>query len=347
MHPGRACSHVTDRPGDPQSRGREGSAPAGSDPEMAPVAAESVLESVCRGWFPCGPQIGPRLAWRLGGTAMWSHRLRQIAAFPALMFAGCVAKIGPTRTDTIDVPRPLDATGTWDLALYVSAGEVTVGAEGDRLVQGTITYNVDGLKPAVTVEGRRVRIFQDAHQVLPLDTRNEWRLQLGRGVPMNLRVVTGGSSDEWDLGGLSLRRMEWVQGAGRATLNFGAPNPEPLERLSVNGGASALTMRGLANANLRLATFTAGVGDVTLVFDGRLSRSAEVKLIGGVASIAIHSGGNPIRLTAPGRAKVLLNSGWSRRGGVYLSPECANASGPQISIDTRLGLSALHLVAGT
>jgi hypothetical protein len=276
---------------------------------------------------------------------MW--RIRWPATVSALVSAACVAQIGPTHTEAIDVARPVDPTGAWDLEMQAGAADVTVESKGDRLVHGTITYNVASLKPAITVQGRRVRIRQDAVGALPIDTRNEWRLQLGRGVPINLKVIAGASTGDWDLGGLSLRRVDWVQGAGRATLTFDAPNPERLDRLTVNGGAAALTVRGLANANLRLAVVNAGVGALTLVFDGQLSRDAEVVVNGGVSAIVIDSGGNPIQLTARGALRALANTTWSKEGGSYFSPEYAGAKGPKISIDARLGLSALQLVAGS
>jgi len=263
------------------------------------------------------------------------------------LLAGCGGEIGPTGTQVIDVPKPAGLTQTWDVELSLGAAQVTVGSKGERLVQGTITYNAAGLRPVVSVKHRRVQIRQDVYGVLPIHTRNEWRLQLGRGVPMNLKVKTGASSDEWDLGGLSLRRLSWAQGAGTARLTFSEPNPERLDRLTITGGAAALIVRGLANANLAVAYVNAGVGAVMLVFDGQLSQDGKVMLNGGVSSIALCSGGNPIRLTAEGRLRAILNTGWSQSGNVYYSPEWASASGPKLTIRARLGLSALELLAGT
>jgi hypothetical protein len=264
----------------------------------------------------------------------------------AAALAGCAGQVGPTRTEVIDVPRPADLSQAWDLELQLGAADSTVRSHAQGLVKGTIAYNVDRLKPVLAVTDRRVIIRQDADGPLPGRTRNEWRLQLGRGVPLRLKVTTGASRDDWDLGGLSLRRLTWIQGAGRAALVFSEPNPEALDQLEIDAGASELSVRGLANANIGSSAFNAGAGLFTLSFDGRLSRDGEVVLNGGGSMIDIHSGGNPIRLTVEGPPGAVESRGWSQAGGLYFSPEWATASGPKLAVRARLGLSALRLIAG-
>lgn len=268
------------------------------------------------------------------------------ALMAAAALAGCAQPIGPARTEVIAVPRPADLSQAWDVELQLGAAESTVGSKADRLMEGTIAYNVARLKPVVAVVGRRVLIRQNADGLLPNNTRNEWRLQFGRGVPMRLKVTTAASHDEWDLGGLSLRRLIWIQGAGYAALTFSEPNPEPLDQLTIHGGAAALTMSGLANANIGSSVFDAGAGVFTLSFDGRLSRDGDVVLNGGGSLIAVHSGGNPIRLTLEGPPGAVESVGWSQSGKLYFSPEWATASGPKLTVRARLGLSALRLMAG-
>ena len=270
-----------------------------------------------------------------------------LAALFALALAGCAGEVGPTQTAIINVPKPDDPSQVWDVELNLGAASVRVDAEGEGLVSGLVEYNVVALAPEVIVTSQRVVIGQDFAGVLPLNTRNDWQLKLGRGVPMNLTVNTGASSGEWELGGLSLRRLGWTQGAAGATLRFGQPNPDTLEHLRISGGAASLTARGLANANARVANVTAGAGALSLYFDGSLREDMDVVLDGGVSSIAIYSGGNPIEIKFEGPLKAIDNRGWAEIDDeTYRSPEWVDGGRPKITIRARLGVAALTLVAG-
>jgi len=164
---------------------------------------------------------------------------------------------------------------------------------------------------------------------------------------MNLSVNTGASSGEWELGGLSLRRMGWTQGAADAMLKFSQPNPDTMEHLRINGGAASVTARGLANTSARTANVTAGAGAMSLYFDGVLREDMEVILDGGVSSIAIYSGGNPIELKSESPLAAIDNRGWTKVDDeTYRSPEWGDGGRPKITIRARLGVAALTLVAG-
>jgi hypothetical protein len=258
---------------------------------------------------------------------------------------GCAGQVGQTKTATINIPKPGDSSQTWDVEINLGAASATIGSSGESLLQGAIEYNVDSLEPKVTTGERRVQVSQEFQGVLPVNSRNDWKLQFGRGVPLNLAVNTGASSGTWELGGLSLKRLAWVQGAADATLKFSEANPERLDSFTINGGAASLTVRGLANANIRTANITAGAGAVTLYFDGALSQDGEIILDGGVSVVTIYSGNNPIELTSEGGLSNVDNTGWDQSGDTYTTPEWTGSS-PKITIRARLGVAALQLIAG-
>ena len=269
-----------------------------------------------------------------------------VATLVLVLLSGCAGQVGQTQTENIHVPRPADPTRAWDIELNLGSASVSVGSRAEALVQGTIEYNVDSLKPYVTIGERSVKIGQDPQGVLPLNTRNDWRLQLGRGARINLAVNTGASSGEWELGGLSLQSLKWTQGAADATLSFSEPNPEPMESFTVNGGAASMTIRGLANANIDVGNITAGAGALTLVFDGQLTADADITIDGGVSAVTIYSGGNPIQLIAEGALKAVDNKGWTQSDKNYYSPEWSIASTPVIKLHARLGVATLQLIEG-
>src|SRR4029453_989962 len=117
------------------------------------------------------------------------------------------------------------------------------------------------------------------------------------GVPMNLTVNTGASKGTWELGGLSLRSLNWRQGAAKATVLFSESNPEGMSNFRFDVGAGNATMRGLGNANFNSGHGTVGAGNLTLYFDGELSHDVSLTLEGGAAAITIYTGGNPVRVT--------------------------------------------------
>ena len=67
-------------------------------------------------------------------------------------------KAGPTVTDTINVPLPVDSTQSVALSLKFGAGILKLVPGSSTLVSGTATYNVTDFKPTVTVAGSTVSI---------------------------------------------------------------------------------------------------------------------------------------------------------------------------------------------
>jgi hypothetical protein len=111
-------------------------------------------------------------------------------------------QVGPEVTEDINVTQPGAAGDVAKLTLDFGAGELFI-APGSQsaLVEGTATFNVDDLRPEVTVEGNDVRIETGDWEInsipkLSDDFKNEWNLKLGN-VPMDLgstRAPTRASS---------------------------------------------------------------------------------------------------------------------------------------------------------
>jgi hypothetical protein len=257
--------------------------------------------------------------------------------------SGCL-RTGPLQTEEIRIGRPRDAS-LWKLHFQIDTADAVVDSEDGDLVSGAVTYNVATLRPVVESRLGETRVRQRALGTLPRDARNEWRLHLGRGVPLDVSVMTGQSQLTWDLSGASIRGLSWTQGGGRAALAFDTPNPVEMEGFAINVGAAALSIRGLANARLKEGRIVAGVGDVSLTCDGRLERESTIVLVADLASVTIRSGGNAVRVTSTGPVKTEAER-WSRDGQTYCSPECASASGPKLTIVVLPGIGVVHLKTG-
>jgi hypothetical protein len=256
-------------------------------------------------------------------------------------------KTGPAQTEKINVPMPADKSKVMDVEIAPAAANVTVKNNGESLVQGTVTYNVDVLKPVVTTSASKVTVrVGDVNGSLPRDIQNDWNLALGPGQPMNLTINTGASRGEWDLGGLALRNLAWHQGAADSTLNFSAANTEDMADFRFDTGAARFTARGLGNANFANGLGTFGAGEVILTFDGELSRDMNLTLDGGLAKLTIYSGGNPVRVTVSGAMHSTDAAGWTQDGKDYTSPEWANAGGSRINVNVKIGAGSVVLKTG-
>lgn len=285
-----------------------------------------------------------------------SIMMAALAGFTALSMAGCGynvsvnrAPLGPTKTQEIDVPMPDAKDQVWDVQLDPAVGEVAVTSSGESLVQGTIAYNTDMLKPEVAVGENSVRIRQS----VPTDVsfgpgvKNEWDIQLGPGQPMNLRIHTGATRGTYELGGLSLRTAEFALGATDTSISFRKPNPETVTDFTLTGGAATVIVTGLGNLNIRRGSITAGAGAFRLSFGGELRQDAEISLEGGVSTFDIDSAGNPVQVIADkqGLSTIHSSAGWTQNGNTYSSPEMAGASGPKIVIRVNVGLGTVNLLS--
>lgn len=112
-------------------------------------------------------------------------------------------------------------------------------------------------------------------------------LGLGRSVPVSLRVKSGASESELQLGGIPLRSVTIETGASETRLEFDRPNPAEMEELILKAGVADFRAEGLGNARFRTLEFRGGVGDVVLDFDGRWDRDATARVSMGLGSLTL------------------------------------------------------------
>jgi hypothetical protein len=253
---------------------------------------------------------------------------------------------GPMQTEPVNVPMPSDKSQLWDVELSPGAATVTVNPGDAGLVQGTIDYNVPEYKPTVTTSGNRVRVqVEDIKGIPPNGVKNDWKLSLGRGVPINLTVNTGASKGTWELGGLSLRNLTWRQGAADAEVRFSESNPETMGNLRFELGAGSATVRGLGNANIDNGFVSVGAANLTLYFDGELSEDVYLTIEGGAATVTIYSGGNPVRVQVD-NAMSSVKTDWTKSGDEYTSPDWNEGAASKINIIMRIGVGTVNLKSG-
>lgn len=249
---------------------------------------------------------------------------------------------GPDLTEEINVPYP--DSNEINLKLSFGAGELTLNPGANVLVDGTATYNYAELKPEVITDGGdiEVRVGNEDFNILPNlnDLKNEWDLKLG-DQPMNLSIDSGAYDGTFELGGLSLTRLDINDGASNVELSFSEPNPVEMSTFTYNTGASDVKITGLANANFSLLDFSAGAGDYTLDFSGELQRDASIKIESGLSNliIIVPEGVSAVVTVDSGLSNVNASSGWERSGEDYIQ----KGEGPTLTFVIEMGAGNLTL----
>jgi hypothetical protein len=255
-------------------------------------------------------------------------------------------KTGPTVTDTINVPLLADSQAIADVTLEYGAGNLTLqpGAKG-ALVDGIATYNVPDFKPTVTIESDNIRIKQGdldftGIPTINRDIVNDWKLSLGNS-PMSLVIKAGAYQGDFELGGLSIERLEITDGAATVNVNFSTPNQIQMSSLLYTTGASQVTVKGLANANTTDMTFRSGAGEYILDFSGELQNNMDVSIESGVSSITVVvPKGVSAQLTSDSNlVSINTSGGWQQNGNIYE----LQGSGYTITIHAKVGAGSVEL----
>lgn len=164
-----------------------------------------------------------------------------------LLLTGCEFDdrvAGPAVSD----PVSIDA-GTADRAnveLSIRAGELRVSGGANKLMEGTLEYNVPSWKPEV------ISSHNGTHATITLrqpDTganfghsRNTWDLQLANKVLLDLIVNCGAGQARLDLGDVELRNLQVHIGVGQVDLDL-TGKPKHDYEVSINGGIGQANVR--------------------------------------------------------------------------------------------------------
>ena len=263
-------------------------------------------------------------------------RIRSVVAILLLigLLAACTApeNTGATQTEQVRVPTPADTTQEQAIELKINAGELDLAPGNEGLLQGTIEYNLDRLKPVINSSGNHTEV-RNGDMTPTNNAKNTWNLQIGQGVPLNLDISTGAGSGTAELGGLTLHSLKWTNGAGDETLQFSKPNQGSLNTFTLEHEAGKVNVRGLGNAQAVSAVFKVAAGGLTIYADGALTTDSTITINSTVAGVTIFSAGTPVRVTAKQEVGSLDAGSWAAVNGGYESPEWAKATGPKMTIN--------------
>lgn len=257
---------------------------------------------------------------------------------------------GDAATDVIEIEYPENSNPVLELSTPVS-GKLEVYPGGDKLVEGTIIYDIPEWKPYIHQGSDMIRIEQDeswlhTHWDNP---KNDWSLNLGKTKPFQLRVKSGVSRSKLSLGGVPLTRVNVSSGVGSCKVWFDEENSESMQLLKVEAGVGQTEIDNILNAKPHEVKVNGGVGELLVSFTGKAPENdVHVRLNGGV-------GGINLSISEDVSAVIRVNglTGVDLRGKVYsrsrsfgsgvYETEAYTPDGPSLDIRVSLGLGGLTI----
>lgn len=252
-----------------------------------------------------------------------------------------------TVSQAISVPLPVDKSTPSNVTIQFGAGSLAVkpGAT-DALVTGTAKYNYEALKPIITADSSGVTIGQANLKLniipfLSSKVINDWTLSLANS-PIDLTIKAGAYTGSYELGGLSITRLEVTDGAAKVDFGFSSPNQVEMSSFTYTTGASEVTINSLGNANVSDVSFNGGAGSYILDFSGQLQRDMTVSIDSGVSSVTIRiPAGVPVQVTSEGSLISVTTTGnWQQQGTTYQQA----GDGYKIIILVKMGAGSLQLM---
>ena len=203
---------------------------------------------------------------------------------------------------------PLPQGDCCDVDVVFGAGKLEIEAGvSDRLLDGVFRYNVEHWAPEVIAEGDELTVRQGGDEqrwgVPSGSVRNQWDLEFSPAIPLALNVKAGAGDGRLDLSGLRVSDLDVDLGAGNFVLRFDEPSPIPMDRLTIDAGASKMEILRVGNASPEAFRVHGGVGDMSVDLTGAWRRSAD---------LTIRAGAGTLRLTLPADVSVKVET----RGGL-------------------------------
>lgn len=232
---------------------------------------------------------------------------------------------------TITMSRQASGEEALDVRIEYGAGRLRVGpVEEGLLYRMHLHYDEDLFEPVAELEGNRLRLGIDGLGrgigVGKDRDGGEADVELARNVPMMLGLELGALRADLDLGGLSMTELDLRTGASEIRLDVSSPNRIPMSRASFEVGAADFEARNLGHLDAEEIEVSAGVGAVTLEFDGAWRRNADVRVDLRLGSLELRfPRGLGVKIETDTFLTSFDSQGLIKRGDAYYSPDWEEA----------------------
>lgn len=252
-----------------------------------------------------------------------------------LLLAGTAALLLPMAVQgqqwrSVTMSRQLTDNDEVRVFVEYGAGHFKVRSMDEGLLyRMDLRYDEDNFEPVADFSGDQLRIgVESIGRNIRLGSRQsgELDLELARGIPIDLDLEFGAVKADIDLGGLALTDLDLSTGASESHIVVSEPNTSRMDAARFEVGAADFSATGLGNLNAGRIDVSAGVGSITLGFDGRWQRDARVGIDMGLGSLELRfPEGLGVRLRKDSFLTSLDSEGLIKRGDVYESPDFESA----------------------
>lgn len=258
---------------------------------------------------------------------------------------------GELTTEPISIGYPEEENPELEISVAV-ASYVKAEPGLDKLIEGTIRYNVPEWRPEITRTRNAVTIRQLEHYSWRAlgNPVNDWDIKLGTAKPYRLRVKAGVGRGTWSLGGLPLTGLDVDTGVSQSRISFDAPNPVTMDVMRIQTGVGETQLTGLLDARFREMRLSGGVGEVKLEFTGpKPEQDTHVRIEGGVGAFQVKLDQDvPAVFHVSGLTGVTTRGGVVKRrggfgGGEYSTEAYEAEAGPKLVFDISLGVGGVTL----
>jgi hypothetical protein len=266
----------------------------------------------------------------------------------ALLSAVAAPALQAQNMRTITMSRQLEDDEEVSVDVEYGAGRFTVRSVGEGLLyRMSLRYDENRYEPIAEYSNHRLDVGVDSKRRGLLHGRSEageLRLELGRGVPIDLDLEFGAVQADIDLGGLVLTDLDLSTGASESTIDISEPNRGRIESASFEVGAAEFKLHNLGNLNAERIEFDAGVGSVELGLGGEWQSDARLTIDMGLGALELRvPEGVGIRLNKESFLTALDSEGLVKRGDTYESADW-NEADRRITIDLDAAFGSVEVV---
>jgi hypothetical protein len=214
------------------------------------------------------------------------NRIVSLSVALLLLLGGITAV---AETDTVEKSVEMETAEQLSISCEFGAGDLTITpADLAEAARVKIIYDPRKFDYDIDYEVRgsigHLDMESSTHRRSIKNAKNRWDVQLSSRHPCELDLDIGACEAEIDLGGIPITDLMMDIGAASGTIDFSKKNPERMEDLDIDIGASSIDISNLGNANFEYFSFSNGAASSTLDFHGDWTGDAMVKLEIGLGS---------------------------------------------------------------
>lgn len=256
-------------------------------------------------------------------------------------------EVGEVREERHAVPLP--GVEPAEVEIIFGAGRLQLEAGApDELMSGNFLYNVSQWAPEIALEGGNLTIRQGGDEakwgVPSGNVRNRWELEFTPRMPLRMHLRAGAGEGDLDFTDLRVTDLDMEIGAGDFVLRFDRPGPTPMDRITLDTGASRIEILDVGNASPQTMRVRGGVGDISIDLTGDWARSADISVRAGAGALTVRlPDGVGVEVETRGGLANVEAYGLRQMGSTYTN-DAYGETEIQLHVDIVAGVGNIRLI---